>query len=95
MQLRTAFGLVVLSVWRGKNPANGHWGIPMRDRWGLSPHQELSPALEDKLAYFATVAGSYEMAARLACKLGIPIEDSTVHALVQRLGARAQEQTEQ
>lgn len=67
----------------------------MRERWGLSPHQELSPALEDKLAYFATVAGSYEMAARLAYKLGIPIEDSTVRALVQRLGARAQEQTEQ
>ena len=95
MQLRTAFGVVGLSVWRGKNPANGHWGIPMRERWGLSPHQELSPALEDKLAYFATVAGSYEMAARLACKVGIPIEDSTVRALVQRLGARAQEQTEQ
>jgi len=67
----------------------------MRERWGLTPHQELSPALEDKLAYFATVAGSYEMAARLACKLGIPIEDSTVRALVQRLGARAQEQSEQ
>lgn len=67
----------------------------MRERWGLLPHQELSPALEDKLAYFATVAGSYEMAARLACKLGILIEDSTVRALVQRLGARAQEQSEQ
>jgi len=66
----------------------------MRERWRLSPHQELSPALEDKLAYFATVASSYEMAARLACKLGICIEDSTVRALVQRLGARAQEQTQ-
>jgi len=71
------------------------YGRDLRERWGLSPHQELSPALEDKLAYFATVAGSYEMAARLACKLGMPIEDSTVRALVQRLGARAQEQTEQ
>jgi hypothetical protein len=95
MQLRTAFGVVGLRVWRGKNPANGHWGIPMRERWELSAHQELSPALEDKLAYFATVAGSYEMAARLARKLGIPIEDSTVRALVQRLGARAQEQSQQ
>jgi hypothetical protein len=95
MQLRTALGVVVLRVWRGKNPAHGHWGIPMREHWGLSAHQELSPALEDKLAYFATVAGSYEMAARLACKLGIPIEDSTVRALVQRLGARAQEQSAQ
>ncbi len=95
MQLRTALGVVGLKVWRGKNPANGSWGIPIRQRWGLSPHQQLSPALEDKLAYFATVAGTYESAARLARKLGIAVEDSTVRQLVQRLGARAEEQTQQ
>ena len=95
MRLRTALGVVALNVWRGKNPADGRWGIPIRQRWGLSPHQELSPALEDKLAYFATVAGTYESAARLARKLGIPIEDSTVRQLVGRLGARAEEQTRQ
>jgi len=93
MQLRTAFGVVQLRVWRGKNPADGHWGIPIRQRWDLGPHQQLSPALEDKLAYFATVAGTYESAARLARKLSIPIEDSTVRELVQRLGERAEEQT--
>jgi len=95
MQLRTSFGTVVLKVWRGKNPANGKWGIPIRQRWGLSAHQQLSPALEDKLAYFATVAGTYESAARLAGKVGIAIEDSTVRELVQRLGARAEKQTQQ
>jgi hypothetical protein len=58
------------------------------------PHQQLSPALEEKLAYFATVAGTYESAARLARKVGIPIEDSTVRALVERLGLRAEEQTQ-
>jgi hypothetical protein len=94
MQLRTAFGVVVLRVWRGKNPADGAWGIPMRQRWGLCAHQQLSPALEDKLAYFATVTGSYEAASRLAAKVGVVIEDSTVRALVQRLGARAHEQTQ-
>jgi len=47
------------------------------------------------LAYFATVAGTYESAARLAGKLSIPIEDSTVRQLVERLGARAEEQTQQ
>jgi len=93
MQLRTGFGTVVLKVWRGKNPADGKWGIPIRQRWGLVAHQQLSPALQDKLAYFATVAGTYESAARLAGKVGIPIEDSTVRELVQRLGARAEEQT--
>lgn len=73
MQLRTAFGTVNLRVWRGKNPADGTWGIPIRKLWGLAPHQQLSPALEDKLAYFATVAGTYESAARLARKLNIPL----------------------
>ena len=95
MQLRTAFGVIQLRVWRGKNPADRRWGIPIRQRWGLEPHQQLSPALEDKLAYFATVAGTYESAARLARKLSIPIEDSTVRELVQRLGERAEEQTVQ
>jgi hypothetical protein len=93
MRLRTAFGGVTLKVWRGKNPADGSWGIPVRQRWGLGPHQQLSPALEDKLAYFATVAGTYESAARLAGKVGIAIEDSTVRDLVQRLGERAEQQT--
>jgi hypothetical protein len=81
MRLRTAFGVVVLRVWRGKNPADERWGIPIRQRWALAPHQQLSPALEDKLCYFATVTGTYEMAAQLARKMGVPIEDSTVRAL--------------
>lgn len=94
MHLRSAFGVVELGVWRGKNPADGHWGCPMREHWGLSPHQQLSPALEDRLAYFATVTGSYEAAAKLAAKVGSPVEDSTIRALVQRLGARAEAQTQ-
>jgi hypothetical protein len=95
MQLRTAFGVLKLRVWRGKNPADGHWGIPIRQHWGLGPPQQLSPALEDKLAYFATVTGTYESTAQLAGKMSIPIEDSTVRQLVQRLGKRAEEQTGQ
>lgn len=94
MHLRTSFGLVALSVWQGKDPADGHWGCPMRERWGLSVHQQLSPALEDKLAYFGTVTVSYEAAAKLAAKVGIGVEDSTICALVQRLGAKAEAQTQ-
>jgi hypothetical protein len=94
MRLRTAFGTVALVVWRGKNPADGRWGIPIRQHWRLSAHQQLSPALEDKLGYFATVTGSYEAAAKLAAKVGCPVEDSTIQALVQRLGARAEKQTQ-
>ncbi len=93
MHLRTAFGLVALNVWHGKDPAKDHWGCPMRERWGLTFHQQLSPALEDKLAYFATMTGSYEAAAKLAAKVGCPVEDSTIQVLVQRLGAKAEAQT--
>ena len=94
MHLRTAFGLVALNVWRGKDPADGHWGCPIRERWGLSAHQQLSPALEDKLACLGTVTVSYEAAAKLAAKVGIGVEDSTIRALVQRLGAKAEAQVQ-
>ena len=94
LRLRTAFGLVVLQVWRGQDPAEGHWGCPMRERWGLSAHQQLSPALEDKLAYFGTVTVSHEAAARLAAKVGIGVEGTTIRAVVQRLGAKAQAQVQ-
>jgi hypothetical protein len=94
MRLRTAFGAVVLKVWHGKDPADGHWGCPIRERWGLRAHQQLSPALEDKLAYFGTVTVSYEAAAKLAAKVGLGVEDSTIRALVQRLGAKAEVQTQ-
>ena len=94
MQVRTAFGAVALAVWHGQNPADRSWGCPIRQRWGLSAHQQLSPALEDKLAYFATVTGSYAAAAELSAKVGYAVEDSTIQALVQRLGARAEAQTQ-
>ena len=93
MHRRTSFGPVAPSVWHGKDPAAGHWGAPVRERWGLSPHRQLSPALEDKLADFGTVTVSYAAAAKLAAKVGIGVEDSTICALVQRLGAKAEAQT--
>jgi hypothetical protein len=92
MHLRTAFGPIALEVWHGQNPVDRSWGCPIRQRWGLTAHQQLSPALEDKLAYFATVTGSYEAAAKLAAKVGYPVEASTIRTLVQRLGARAEAQ---
>lgn len=94
MRLRTAFGPLTLSVWHGKDPADEHWGCPMRERWGLRAHHQLSPALEDKLAYFGTVTVSYEAAARLAAKVGLGVEDSTIRVLVQRLGAKAEAQAQ-
>jgi hypothetical protein len=66
----------------------------MRQRWGLGPHQEMSPALEDRLAFTVTATLSYELAAAVARKYSYQADDSTLHALAQRLGARAEAQTQ-
>ncbi len=41
-----------------------------------------------------TATGSYEEAAQVASKWGQPVDDSTLHRLVQQVGERAEEQTE-
>jgi len=94
MQLRSGSGIVRFKVWYGLDPGTGRWGCPMRQRWGLSPHQEMSPALEDRLAFTVTATLSYELAAAVARKYSYPADDSTLHALAQRLGARAEAQTQ-
>jgi hypothetical protein len=94
MHLRTVVGTVELEVWRGKDPQAGRWGIPIREVWGLSAGQRMSPALEEKLVFTATLAGSYEGSAQVAGKWGCPVDDSVIHALVQRLGERAEAQVQ-
>lgn len=94
MEVRTGVGVVKLRVSYGQDPRDRHWGCPMRERWGLLPHQELSPALEDKLAFTVTATQSYQGAAEVSGKWGSPVSDSTVHRLVQRLGAKAETQTQ-
>lgn len=42
-----------------------------------------------------TATGCYEEAAQVASKWGTSIDDSTLHALVQRVGARAEQQTQE
>ena len=90
MQLRPAAGVVELQVLHGQDPSDRHWGCPLREHWGLSCHQQLSLALEDKLAFTVTATASYAEAAAVAQKWGVPVDDSTLHALTQRLGARAE-----
>ena len=94
MHLRTGVGVVELKVWRGQDSHDRHWGCPIRELWGLGPHQEMSPGLEDKLAFTATVTGSYEDGALLAGKWGCEVSGSVMHALVQRLGKQAEEHTQ-
>ena len=71
-----------MKVWHGKDPRDGHWGSPVRERWGLKAHQQMSPALEEKLAFTATLAGSYAAAEQVAAKWGSEVDDSVIHALV-------------
>lgn len=95
MHLRTVVGIVELKVWHGKDSANGHWGCPIRERWGLRAHQQMSPALEEKLAFTATMAGSYTAAGLVAAKWGCEVDQSVIHALVQRVGRTAEEKMQQ
>lgn len=94
MQLRTGVGLIELQVLHGQDPGDKHWGCPIRESWGLSCHQQLSLALEDKLAFTVTATGSYEEAAAVAQKWGSSVSSATLHALTQRLGARAESNTQ-
>lgn len=94
MQLRTAVGVVELQVFHGQDPQDEHWGCPVREHWGLSSHQQLSLALEDKLAFTITATTSYEEAAAVAQKWGSSVSGSALHALAQRLGARAEARTQ-
>jgi hypothetical protein len=94
MGLSTGVGVLKVKIWYGLDPGTGRWGSPMRQRWGLGPHQEMSPALEDKLAFTVTATRSYEEAATLAQKWNCPVDDSTLHGLTRRLGTRAEHQTQ-
>src|SRR3974390_1042224 len=95
MGLQSVVVRVRLEVWHGRDPKDKHWGCPIRERWGLRPHQQMSPALEEKLAFTATLAGSYDAVALVAGKWGCAVADSVVPALVQRVGSVAQAQTQQ
>jgi hypothetical protein len=95
MQLRTLAGVVELQILHGQDPADAHWGCPVREHWGLSCHQQLSLALEDKLAFTVTATASYEEAAAVAGKWGVAVDGSTLHALTQRLGAKAEARTQE
>ena len=92
LTLHSEFGDVRLVVDYGQDPQSRQWGCPLQRAWGLGPHQKLMPGLAEKLCFTVTATGSYEEAATVASKWGVPVDDSTLHALVQRLGMQAQTQ---
>lgn len=92
LTLRTVVGVVRLEVDYGQEAGTGRWVCPVREAWGLGPHQKLTPALTERACYTVTATGSYAKAAALCGKWGSPLDDATLHAAVQRVGQRAQAQ---
>ena len=58
LQLITISGVVKLRVRHGYSPTLGEWVCPARHLWGLKAYQRLSPELESRLAYTASVTTS-------------------------------------
>src|SRR5579863_6164698 len=94
LTLRSELGDVKLVVDYGQDPQGGHWGCPVREAWQLSPHQKIMPGFAEKLCFTVTATGSYEEAAQVASQWAQAMDDSTLHALVQRSGARAESQAQ-
>lgn len=91
LKLMACAGTIVLNTWRGYSRALKRWVNPARERWGLKPKQRISPELQSRLGFTATVAGSYQKAAATAARWGTPMSDNTVHAVVQQLGEQARQ----
>ena len=94
LTLRSELGEVKLVVDYGQAPDTGQWGCPLREAWQLGPHQKLTPGFAEKLCFTATATGSYEEAAQVASRWAQTIDDATLHALVQRMGVRAEAQAQ-
>jgi hypothetical protein len=90
MGLDTVVGKVNLKVHHGYCSEAG-WVCPTRQAWGLKPYERKTPELRARLAYTATVVGSYAEAEALATIWGTPVSDTSIHQCVQELGPQAQE----
>lgn len=94
MTLRSELGEVKLVADYGQELATGRWCCPVREAWGLGPHQKITPGFAQKLCFTVTATGSYEEAAQVASQWSQSVDDSTLHALVQRVGQRAEQQAQ-
>ena len=65
------------------------WIVPVRGAWGLSKHQQLTPALQRKLCCTAVETGSFEKGAALAAAWGCTVSDDAMRSCVVALGAKA------
>lgn len=95
LTLESSVGAVEILTDYGQESGGGDWVCPQRQAWAMGPHQKMTPALQDKLCFTVTLTGSYESAAQVAVKWGCPVDDSKLHALVQRVGVKARKQVKQ
>jgi len=95
LTLESSVGPVQIETDYGQEGGGGQWVCPQRQAWGIQPHQKMTPGLQDRLCFTVTMTGSYESAAQVAGKWGCAVDDSKLHALVQRVGAQAEKQMRQ
>ena len=94
LTLRTEVGLVKLTVDYGQDPHTQKWFCPQQQAWGLRPHQKITPGLAEKLCFTAAASTSYEQAAAVAGRWGVPVDDTLIHQQGQRAGERADQQAQ-
>jgi hypothetical protein len=92
MELDTVAGKVHLRARHGcqAQKKKRKWICPARVAWGLTPYERKTPELQARLAYTATVVGSYAEAETMATTWGTPVSDGCIHQQVRSLGSRAQ-----
>lgn len=89
IRIKTVTGEVCVDSLYGQDPVTKKWLCPVRHLWNLGARQQMSPVLEEKLCFTATMTGSYESAAQVAGKWGTPADDTTIHSHVNQAGERA------
>lgn len=94
LPLITSLGPLNLRAHYGFDRAAQRWTFAVRDLWGLAPRQEISPELEQQLAYTATECGSYKKAEAMARSWGVSISSTAIHKHAQLLGQQAQHHQE-
>lgn len=92
LPLETTLGSLTIRAYYGYDPQSQRWMFPVKELWGLRPHQEVSPYLEQLVSYTATECGSYQKAQQMAASWGVKISATSIHKHVQHLGAKAQQQ---
>ena len=88
LNLDTVAGGVKLWARYGHCVKQDRWICPTRVTWGLKPYERKSPELQARLAYTATVVGSYAEAEQMATTWGTPVSDGCIHRQVQELGQK-------